>query len=159
MYKPGSRRPTRAEVPAPVINALRLMYTGLAATVLAIILSVVDIAHLGNLAKQYQYVNTVAYNRENLSIGLIAIFALVGGIIGVVTWILCAVAVRRGRQWVAVLGTVFFGLDFAGMLVIAASTHDDPATIIMSVLVCLIGLVAVILLWQNQSRAFYRAFK
>jgi serine/threonine protein kinase len=159
VYKPGSRRPRRAEVPAPVINALRLMYTGLAATVLAIILSVVDIAHLGNLAKQYQYVNTVAYNRENLSIGLIAIVALVGGIVGVVIWILCAVAVRRGRQWGAVLGTVFFGLDFAGMLVIAAGTHDDPATIIMSVLVCLIGLVAVILLWQNQSRAFYRAFK
>ena len=158
-YTPARRRPTRAEVPAPVLNALRLMYTGLAATVLAIILSVVDIAHLGNLASQYHYVNTDAYNHEQASIGLVVLFALIGGIIGVIIWILCAMAVRKGRQWGAVLGTVFFGLDCVGMLTIAFGTHDDPASKIMSVLVCVIGLVAVILLWQNQSRAFYRAFR
>jgi serine/threonine protein kinase len=159
MYRPARRRPTRAEVPAAVMNALRLMYTGLAATVLAIILSIVDIVRLSKLASQNQFVNPVTYNNETTSIGFVVIFALVGGLIGIAIWILCAVAVRKGRQWGAVVATVFFGLDCVGMLTIAFATHEDPASKIMSVLVWVIGLVAVILLWQNQSRAFYRAFK
>jgi hypothetical protein len=158
-YKPARRRPARAEVPAPVINALWLMYTGMAATVLALILSVVDIARLGNLAKQNQYVNTVGYHHETTSIALIFVFSLIGGIIGIVIWIVCAVAVRKGREWAASLGTVFFGLDCIAMLTILLATYEDPVSKIMSVLVWVIGLVAVILIWQGPSRAFYRAFR
>jgi hypothetical protein len=158
-YPPARRKPTRAEVPAPVANALRLMYTGLAATVLTIILGAVDVAHLGSLAKQNQYIDAVAYSHDTGSIVIISICAFVGGIIGVVGWILSASAVRRGRQWGAVVGTVFFGLDVIVMLTILSGTAQAPASKIMSVLVWGIGLVAVILLWQNPSRAFYRAFK
>jgi len=142
-----------------VISALWLMYTGLAATVLAVILSLVDIGRLGNLAKQYQSVDTIAYNQETAYIILLVFLALIGGIIGIAIWIVCAVAVRKGRHWGAVLGTVFFGLNCVSMMTIAFGTQGDPATKIMSVLMWVIGLVAVILLWQNQSRGFYRAFR
>jgi hypothetical protein len=158
-YTPARRKPTRAEVPSPVVNALRLMYTGLAATVLTIILGAVDVAHLDTLQKQNQYYDVVAYNHETSSIAIISVFAFVGGIIGVVGWILSASAVRRGRKWGAVVGTVFFGLDLACMLTVLSGAYEAPASKIMSLLVWGIGLVAVILLWQAQSRAFYRAFR
>jgi hypothetical protein len=155
-YRPARGKPAREQVPSAAASAVRLMYLGLAAGVLGIILGIVDISHLARLASDVQYTDTDAYNRYNVSIGLIAACAVAADALGIVTWIMCAYAVRRGRPWGATLGSVMLGLDTIFMLSVVIGVQQAPAAKVMSLLVWVIGLVAVILTWQGPARAFYR---
>jgi hypothetical protein len=156
-YRAARRKPTRAEVPPPVINGVRLMYAGLAVTVLSFIFGLVDITRLDRVATKDPL--TPVQLAAQSSVGILAVFAFIGSIIGFVMWPVCASAIRRGRLWGAVVGTVFFGLDTIGMLSVLVGVHGGAASKMFSVLVWVVGLVAIILAWNPQARAFYRAFR
>jgi len=87
------------------------------------------------------------------------LFVFLPDIVGLVMWPLCASAVRKGRQWGAVVGTVLFGIDLIFMLSILLAAHDAPLSKLMSVIIWGLGVVTVILVWNSQSRAYYRAFR
>jgi serine/threonine protein kinase len=158
-YRPARRKPTLAELPSAIVNALRIVYAGLGASVLAVIMSIVDMARLDHQAAIHLHVYPALSQQESNSLGLIFIFGFGVGIIGLVMWPVCARAVRKGRQWGATVGTVLFGLDVAPMLFVVFFTHDASLTKAFTTLAWALGLVAVVLLWNSQSRAYYRAFR
>jgi hypothetical protein len=82
--------------------------------------------------------------------------AIVSGLVGIALWLWMARANGQGRNWARILSTVLFflaTLDLFGVL-------SQPKTLlglVFPVLTWLIGLGAVILLWQRPSTEFIRA--
>jgi hypothetical protein len=156
-YRPARRNPTRAEVPPRVISALRIMWVGLAATVVSVIVSIVAVINLDHLATPSPYTpeQNAAYNAE----GIVGLFALIAGIIGIIMWPILAVFIRRARKWPTIVGTVLFGLQTVCVLFVLIGATGAPGVKATSVIVWGLGLAATVMLWGAQARAFYRQFK
>jgi hypothetical protein len=78
------------------------------------------------------------------------------GIIGVLVWLWMASKNGAGRRWARVLSTVFFALLSLGMLVVIA----EPVTVenkLLPIAEWLVGLIAIVLLWQRESSEFFLA--
>ncbi|MEV0059686.1 hypothetical protein [Nocardia sp. NPDC050718] len=89
---------------------------------------------------------------------------LAGGILtSLVTtglWVWMAFACRAGKNWARITGTVFFGLNVLSSAVsvisaLATGTGADPQSLAFTVVLVLIGLAAVVLLWNPRSAAFF----
>jgi len=144
-------------LPSPVVGALWSMYIGAAVTAVSLAICIVDMVHVDKLAAAA--IDAGVQGQLEASLGVLVTFGLFGGIVGLVMWLVCAAGVRKGRQWGAVVGTVFFGLDIVSMLLVLIFAKDAPASRILSVLICVLGLVAIILAWNRQSRGLYKAFR
>jgi hypothetical protein len=140
-----------------VKNALILMWIGLGATVLSVVESIVAVMRLDKIAgpDHYGVVQQAAYDAE----GIVGLFALIAGFLGIIMWPLLAVMIRRGRRWATVVGTVMSGLQVICMVFLLAGARGAPGVKISSVILTGIGLAAVVLLWSGQARAFYERFK
>jgi hypothetical protein len=75
--------------------------------------------------------------------------------------------VLAGRGWARILSTVFFGIYFVAFVpeIISSYTRNrfarptSPFSFVGVGLELLVGLVAIILLWQPASSWFFRAAK
>ncbi|MFJ2664274.1 hypothetical protein ACIO14_08000 [Nocardia fluminea] len=91
------------------------------------------------------------------------VYATVGGALlsSVVTaglWVWMAFVCRAGKNWGRITGTVFFGinaLSYAAGTVMAFVTSTAGITLVFSTVTLLIGLAAVILLWNRASSPFF----
>jgi hypothetical protein len=184
-YAPGRRRPTKAELPPPVLGAARLMYLGAVVTALNVLFgSLVKVrynddavgytsradnyttaaaAHPGTLlGKRYSAIAKTAADAAKHSstmAGDIGLVVGLGGLIGVVCWLVMAAACRRGRAWTRTAAIVLLGLDTAGLLTILLGTDNDPTVRVTSVIIWIIGLAATIPLWGRQAREFFSYYR
>jgi len=156
-YRAGRRNPARNEVPPRVISALRVMWIGLAATVINVIVSILAVVNLDNIATPHPVTadQNAAYSAE----GIIGLFALIAGIIGIIMWPILAMYVRRARKWATIVGTVLFGLQTVCALFVAIGATRAPGAIATTFVVWGLGLAATVMLWGGQARAFYQQFK
>lgn len=89
-----------------------------------------------------------------VNFGLVAVVAV--GLIGVGLWIWMAFANKAGRNWARITGTVFFGLDTL-TLISGLSKHNLVGLgITANALVWLVGLAAVLMMWNPASRPYYK---
>jgi hypothetical protein len=137
--------------------ATRLMYAGAVVTALYAILGFPPYARLSRLATNHPY--TIAQHAAYDAASVVLAFIIVAGFLGIAGWLISAQVVSRGRRWGATLGTVLFGIDTLVALVVLADVHVTPGPKAMGVVVWVIGLVATILMWGREPRAFYRAFR
>ena len=186
-YAPGRRRPTKAELPPPVLGAARLMYAGAAATALNVVFGslvkarytqtattdtntaavyrdkaarfagIRPLEHASALAKANEA--AAAAKHATTMANDIAVVVGLGGLIGVVCWLVIAAACRRGRGWTRTAATVLLGLDTLGLLTILLGTHNDPTVRFTTVIIWVIGLVATIALWSRQARDFFAYYR
>ena len=173
-YAPGRRRPTKADVPTPVLRAVRLMYLGAVVTALNIAFgSVVKAGYtsdanndtlraatnesLGFDVKARSL--TEAARHATAMAGEIGIVVGLGGLIGVVCWLVIAGACRRGRGWTRPVGTLLLVLYTAGALVVLFGTDRDPGVQATAVIIWIIGLAATIPLWGRQARDFFAYYR
>jgi hypothetical protein len=156
-YRPGHRNPARGEVPPRVVSALRVMWIGLGATVINVIVSILAVVSLDNIATSHPITDeqNAAYSAE----GIVGLFALIAGFVGIVMWPILAIYVRRARKWAAIVGTVMFGLQTVCTLFVAIGATRAPGVIAVTVIVWALGLAATVMLWGAQARAFYQQFK
>jgi hypothetical protein len=184
-YAPGRRRPTRAELPPPVLGAARLMYLGAVVTALNVLFgSLVKVryndaaagytaradtyttaaaAHPGTIAgKHYSAIAksaAEAAKHASTMAGDIGLVVGLGGLIGVVCWLVMAAACRRGRAWTRTAAIVLLGVDTAGLLTVLIGTDNDPTVRVTSVIIWIIGLAATIPLWGRQARDFFAYYR
>ncbi|WP_143876047.1 hypothetical protein [Nocardia fluminea] len=93
------------------------------------------------------------------------VYASVGGTLlsAVVTaglWVWMAFVCRAGKNWGRITGTVFFGinaLSYAAGTVLAFVTSTAGIALVFSTVTLVIGLAAVILLWNGTSSPFFAA--
>ena len=154
-YAPGRRNPGSAEIPGAVHASLRLMYAGFAATVAALVTTAVVFGRYSNdatVAKNHGF--TRVENTANTLAGVAAI-AVFADVIGLVCWVVLALACRRGRGWTRVAGTVLLALYTVIMLLILLRTHNDPGARFTTLVTWMLGVAAVIPLWTQQARDFF----
>ena len=146
--------PVRPEPPESVLTAVKLMYAGAIVSALDIVVGLVTI---GSLRSALQRANP-SYTSSQLHTAEVAgvVFIVFFGLVGVGLWIWMAMANKRGANWARIVATVFFGLDTLSLL--ANFARPEALFIrLVGLLIWLIGLGAVILLWQRQSSEYFKA--
>jgi hypothetical protein len=158
MYQPypssgKTVEPERPPAPATVVNAVKLMYTGAAVSTVSLIVSLVSIG--GTKAAIRKARPSLTATQVNQLNTFIITLAVISGLVGIALWLWMARANSQGRNWARILSSVLFGLatlDLVGVI-------TQPKTIlglVFPVLTWLLGLAAVVLLWQPASTAFFR---
>jgi hypothetical protein len=165
MYQPyptsGSpqEEPQRIEPPSTVRSAVKLMYAGAAVGVIAIIIGLLSRASLKSsiLAKHPDFTTRQLHAAEAASI----VVTVIGGLIAIGLWIWMAWANGHGRSWARVLSAVFFGINTLGLIVSLAvrssvAEMHTAGSLIVGVVVWLIGLAAIVLIFNKKSGPFYQ---
>lgn len=165
-YAPGAGpqwRPTKAEIPPPVLGSIRLMYVGAVVTLADLIFGAVaaarDNAYWDKHKNAIRLAVRIAAKHNQTMAGILDLTTVLGGAIGIVCWLVIARACRRGRPWTRIAPTVLLALDTAGMLTVLLATHDDVGTKTTSLLVAIIGLAATVPLWGKQARTFFATWR
>jgi serine/threonine kinase PknH len=148
----GTRsRALTAPLPASMVTAVRLMYAGAA---YALVWAIGTIAVAASIVKHYPVVSASGDHRLTGAVTL-AVFLCAAEI---ALWLGIARACRRGSGGARVAGTALFALHTVGVLGVVASSQAGlgPAKV-LTVIGWLIGLGAVVALWQRPSSAFFTA--
>jgi hypothetical protein len=141
--------------PQSVLRAVKVMYAGLAVSLIGIIVDMTTLSSTRSaiLKRNPGYTATQLNNAEHLQIGLF----IAGGLIGAALWLWMAQSCRAGKGWARVVSTVFFGIDTVSVLAGTAAAQGGGLSRIYGILVWVIGLIAIILLWQRSSSEYFRA--
>lgn len=149
--------PTPVSRPSTVQYAVYLMYAGAALGIISMILGFVL---LDDVRQQVE--EQLAASGQPVDQGLVDATVTVGLVVGVVfglvgagLWIMNAVFCGRGANWSRILSTVFAGILVLTSLV----TFFQPGsavTKVLQLLTLLVGVAAVVLLWQRPSNLFFQ---
>jgi hypothetical protein len=145
----GNRsRAATAPPPASMVTAVRLMYAGAA---YALVWAIGVIAVAASIVKHHPVVS------DHRLAGAVTLAVLLCAA-EIALWLGIARACRRGRSGARVAGTVLFALHTVGVLGVLASTQAGLAPAkVLTLIGWLIGLGAVVALWQRPSSAFFTA--
>jgi hypothetical protein len=155
---PGGQQPDlprgpKPPVPSQVTNAVRVMYVGAAVTVAGVVIEILTVGATKSAIERRSPHLTAS--QVNASEHALVIGFAVSGLIAVAAWLFIARACRNGRNWARITGTVLFGLATVDTIVSATAPVAGPVKAWWPV-IWLAGLVAVILLWQRASTAFFK---
>lgn len=160
MYQPypgGAKmpEPSRPPIPQSVTRAVQVMYAGAAASLIGII---IDMTTLSSTKTEIHNRNpdltaTQLNNAEHVAIGIF----IVSGLIGAALWFWMAQSCKAGKAWARIVSTVLFAIDTISVVAGAAAVPGGGATRIYGLIVWLIGLAAIILLWQRASSAYFKS--
>ena len=160
MYQrfPGDAAPPRAsfagDVPQSVLRAVQVMYVGLAASLIGIIIDLTTLSSTRSeiLRRNPSFTTAQVNTAEHVEIGIL----IVGGLIGAALWLWMAQSCKAGKGWARVVSTVFFGIDTLSVLVGATGVQGGGLARFYGFVVWVIGLVAIILLWRRSSSDYFR---
>jgi hypothetical protein len=142
-------------LPAPVKNAVKVMYAGaVVCAIHAIVYLVTAGAEKAAVATKYPHLSAGGVDTV---MHIIVIAGAVAALLAAAMFIWLGRSSRGGKNWARVTGTVLFAIAILGAL------HDlaEPETTVNLAFVfaeCLIGLVAVVLLWRRSSSAYFSFF-
>jgi hypothetical protein len=150
------RTPEAAPEAAPVAVrwAVRVMYAGAAAAIAGIFVNGIT---LGAIRQQRPIMSAAL--RTSTQHQAIAEF-IVGGIIVATVWTFMALSCRAGRSWARLVSTVLFAIYavYTTEIVIGFDNVRPPYAVrVYTGIVWLLGLAAVILLWQHTTTPHFRA--
>ncbi len=141
--------PERPPAPPSVQNAVKLMYAGAGAGTVSLVLFLVSMGAIRNANK------TAHPPLSPAQLNSFFITTAVYLVISVGLWLWMARANLAGKSWARIVSTVLFVLNTVDLY----SVLHYPKTLtslLIPVLTWLIGLGAVILLWRQESTAFFR---
>jgi hypothetical protein len=151
--QPYGAGPPGAAVPLPasMVTAVRLMYAGAA---YALIWAIGVIAVSASIVKHYPLASASGDHRLAGAVTLAVLLCAAD----IALWLGIARACRRGSSGARVAGTVLFAVHTVGVLGVATSSQAGlgPAKA-LTLIGWLIGLGAVVALWQRPSSAFFTA--
>ena len=146
----GIVSPGPAVRPVPPATVRRATIFIGAGAVLAIAAGVFDAVIISDLAATPSHAHTSP------------VFGAIGGLVLAALWLWMAWKTRTGRNWARIVSTVFFGLlsaycgKFAVDLFSVTTIKADSAGYLgATFLQWIVGLVALILLWQRPSSEYF----
>lgn len=148
--------PQRPAPPTPVLQAVKLMYAGAIVSAVSLIITLVTVGSL-KTAIHNADPSLSASKLHSAEVAAVAV-AIIFGLIGIGLWLWMAYANKAGKNWARITATVFFGLDTLSIL--TSFRQAEPVlSRLVSILVWLIGLGAIVLLYQRESSAYFTASK
>jgi hypothetical protein len=142
--------------PKSIRNAVGFIYAGAAVQALSVIL---DIAAFHGSMQGFLTggsATPLSANQLDTADTVGVGFLILGGVVGVSLWLWMASKNKAGRRWARGLSTVCFAIYTLSLLAIIAR----PVTAldkIIPVVEWVVGLFAIVLLWQRESSDFYAA--
>jgi hypothetical protein len=157
-YPGGTQMPEPAErPPAPqsITRAVQLMYAGAVASLIGIIIALTTLGSIKSqiISKNPSLTTTQVNNAEHVAIGIL----IASGLIGAALWLWMAQSCKAGKNWARITSTVLFAIETINVLAGAAAVASGGASRIYSILIWLIGLGAIILLWQRSSTEYFKS--
>jgi hypothetical protein len=149
--QPEQQRP---EPPTPVLNAVKLMYAGAIVGAISLIITLVTIGSLRTAIHNAD--PTLSPAKVHSAEVAAVVIAVIFGLIGIGLWIWMAFANKAGKNWARITATVLFSLDTLSLLV-SIRQAEPVLSRVISIVIWLIGLGAIILLWQKESSAYFAA--
>lgn len=144
-----------ASAPQSVIRAARVMYVGAAASVIGIVI---------DLLQRHSIRNAIVKHNPSLTASKVTttyhaelVILVVAGLIAAGLWIWMARANLAGKSWARIVSTVLFAIETISVISSATVVAGGGATRVYAIVVWVIGLVAIVLLWQRSSSAYFRA--
>jgi hypothetical protein len=161
MYQPypggGAQLPepsSRPPIPQSVSRAVQIMYVGAAASIIGIIIDMTTLSSTKAeiIKRSPNLTPTQVTNAEHFAVGLF----IVSGLIGAALWLWMAQSCKAGKGWARIVSSVLFGIETISVLAGAAALASGGAVRIFGIIVWLIGLAAIILLWQRPSTQYFK---
>jgi hypothetical protein len=162
-YPGAGAVPPKPQLPPTVRNAF---YTMLAGAGLQAVTLAVGLGETGSVRDRLrsQHLN---YSESQLSFLMNTVVAamIFGALVSAGLWIWMAYANKAGKNWARIVGTVFFGISSVSLIgglavnssgIPGAGASPAGLSTILSVISWLVGLAAVVLLWNKQSGAFFK---
>jgi hypothetical protein len=142
--------PLRPPAPAPVRDAVKLMYGGAVGTAVQLIIT---LFYVGDIHAYHLTVGGHTLTTAQLIHWrpLIVTLVIVFGLVLIAVWLWLARAAGQGRNWARILSTVLFGLATLQLI----GLHN-VAQVLWAMLTWVTGLAAVWLLWRPASSTFFR---
>ena len=160
MYQPypggaEPREPAPASAPPSVLRAVKVMYAGVAVSLIGIVIDMTTLsATRAAIIKHSPTLTTAQVNSaEHVEIGLF----IASGLIGAALWLWMAQSCRAGKGWARIVSTVLFAIDTLAVLITNAGTAGGGLTRAYGLVVWVVGLIAIILLWQRASSGYFRS--
>ena len=154
----GAAVPT--PIPQSVTRAVQVMYLGALASLVGIIIELLTRHSLrafiadhatrnGNRLTATQVADT--YHAE-------LVVLVVVGLIGIGLWLWMAQKNKAGKNWARITSTVFWAIDTLGAIggLAGGSLSGGNANRFYGLVVWVIGLAAIILLWQRSSSDYFK---
>lgn len=143
----------RGEAPAPVVNAVRLMFVRAAFGVISVI---VLLATKDTLKSEILKKNLTADpQRLDSLLNTVIVVGIVFGLIFVVLYIALALQVGKGKNWARVVSWVLAGLGILSALLSLAQPQAG-LTRVSSLISGVIDIAIVVLLAQRASNEYFR---
>ena len=171
MYEPF---PGGAEPPAPagpsgaavsaappsITRAARVMYIGALASVLGIVIDLTTYSSLQNAIATHQRKNGKPLTHAQVvDLAHVEVVVLVVvGLIAAVVWIWLGRSCLAGKSWARVVSTVLFAISTIGAFVSigGGAVSAGNATRIYGFAVWIVGLIAIVFLWQRASSDYFK---
>lgn len=146
--------PQQPDPPRPVLTAVRLMYAGAALNALGLIITIAFI-HSVRTAISRDFPHYTATQIHRAEVGYVVVLAILA-ILEVGLWLWMAWANRAGKSWARIVASVLFGLSTL-LFVTSFAQARGAVSLLFTGLVWLVGLTAIVMLWQRDSSAYYQA--
>jgi hypothetical protein len=131
------------------------MYAGAAASLIGIIVALTTLSSIKSqiISRNHSLTATQVNNAEHVAIGIL----IASGLIGAALWLWMAQSSKAGKNWARIVSTVLFAIETINVVAGASAISSGGASRIYSIVVWLIGLGAIIFLWQRSSTEYFKA--
>ncbi|WP_216206423.1 hypothetical protein [Amycolatopsis aidingensis] len=145
---------TQTAISSPTRNAITAMYVGLALTLIAAVVPIIDQDSLSKpvVGKYQEYTEAELEGARSFVMAYLITLAA----IGVVCWLLMIWAARRQKGWTRVTATTIFvlalGIALMNLVLEEYGNKIVPTSMaVAGLLPCVAGLVAVVFLWKREK--------
>jgi hypothetical protein len=148
----GAPVPVKPPIPKSVKLAVNLMFAGLALELVNIVIGLTQIDTVN------KHLESLGYGQATIDSdkGVFVASAVVRGLIGSALWLWMALATRGGHNYARIVSTVFFGIGVLGSITNLASGWIPVIDKVSSVATLIVGLLAVIFVWNSESGPYFR---
>jgi hypothetical protein len=131
------------------------MYAGVAVSLIGIVIDMTTLSSTRAAIIKHSPTLTTAQvnNAEHVEIGLF----IASGLIGAALWLWMAQSCRAGKGWARIVSTVLFAIDTLAVLITTAGTAGGGLSRAYALVIWVVGLIAIILLWQRASSGYFRS--
>ena len=157
-YPGGTQMPEPAErppVPQSITRAVQLMYAGAVASLIGIVIALTTLSSIKSqiISRNPSLTTTQVNNAEHVAIGIL----IASGLIGAALWLWMAQSAKAGKNWARIVSTVLFAIQTINVVAGASAVASGGASRIYSIVIWLIGLGAIIFLWQRSSTEYFKS--
>jgi len=157
-YPGGTQMPEPAErppVPQSITRAVQLMYAGAVASLIGIVIALTTLSSIKSqiISRNPSLTTTQVNNAEHVAIGIL----IASGLLGAALWLWMAQSSKAGKNWARIVSTVLFAIQTINVVAGASAISSGGASRIYSIVIWLIGLGAIIFLWQRSSTEYFKS--